>query len=138
MSIKKSISKIQHNNIMKKSMFLFGLPILLILFSCGPENRDNNEDMRDDDNLEVFDDEVNQSPSNEERNEMVEVQVTKDEIPAEISQKVERDVELSEMELDKAVKIIDENQTYYELTFKDGNNDLIEVTFDERGNKMNT
>ncbi len=124
---------------MKNLTYIYALPAFLILFSCGAGR--GNEPMVNEDKEDaviLHEDEVNEI-SQSEMEEMEETHketITADEIPSEIAASIEKDEYLSTLDLNSVVKIHNNDQIYYELTFKDDSNKIFAVIFDDRGNKM--
>jgi hypothetical protein len=113
----------------------------LILFSCGPETRTNDtypETEKVNTSEEVIEQDIQESePAQmEDVQEPTEEAIQTEDLPEQISDNVEKDAYLSTLKLDKAVKINNNDQTYYELTFKDDADKIIAVIFDDRGNKL--
>ncbi len=135
----KSNSFTNHYTIMKNSIYIFSLPLFLILFSCGVGRGDEQMVKVDrDDAIILYKDKANEiaKPEVEKMQQPHEKSISADEIPPEISANIKKDEYLSTLDLNSAVIIHNNDQTYYELTFEDDSNKKFAIIFDDRGNKM--
>jgi uncharacterized glyoxalase superfamily metalloenzyme YdcJ len=126
---------------MKKLVYLYSVPAFLILFSCGPETRTNytypeTEEVNTSEEVIEQDIQESEPAQMDDEQEPSEEAIQTEDLPEQISDNVEKDAYLSTLKLDKAVKINNNDQTYYELTFKDDADKIIAVIFDDRGNKL--
>ncbi len=123
---------------MKNLINLLTIPVMMFFFACGPENPAHDEIQSDlsSDTVAYYQESLPDNSQMGETPDPTEETISNEDIPQDISENIKKDEYLSTLTLDRAVKIKNNEQTYYELTFQDENNKIIAVIFDERGNKL--
>ncbi len=113
---------------MKILLCLFSFSFAILLASCENEG---SKDTQIQDSIKVQDSNINTSSMDSipEREE-----IALEKLPEKIENKIKVNALLSTFSLKKAEKVLDGEEVYYDITFKDPDQQTVMASFDKMGN----